>query len=454
MTSSNRYELDNTVDPPSYEGPGPGPSRTASTDPGVFLQALVQDDSIESFPWRIERAVALQQQALGNGAPPDALLDIVQDVFMSHLLRLVTTRDDISRLFVFFQQHIRLAIIPDVLRTKPSPARFTFRVAQTCYDQAREGVLQPEYCFAKQEFQDTTESRQEWTKFWLQLLVRSPGGPTLFRCLPEYRKRKPAWYDVPPLLFRALAPGRTDVESKFIKDGQHSTSFKVSDDIFSINLTEAREMLGVHYGEAEDRVETPDNLVSWTSSLHAAIQTAKWQADKNSDDSWQVVAVEARKFPPGQFIRDKLLIRMVCKAQGRDREPDDLKAVLLDPRRPDHGDYFSQGVVDMQGKGVRVAIKDLEESGLWSLYPGFRECCEDPDVKLISRQAEWSKWTTTTPMQMHLALRIAERCFKELDAMEIAILLLTLKNRAVVSKFRRAFVMQIQRLSFCRQDTC
>jgi hypothetical protein len=98
-----------------------------------------------------------------------------------------------------------------------------------------------------------------------------------------------------------------------------------------------------------------------------------------------------------------------------------------------NGEYLSQGVINHANRSCVVSLKDLKDAGLFKLYPEFEKPGGDNEwtnrVKKL-RQQWWVEQATTTDREIQLALQVGTRLFPRFDPREIALLLLSFKNRS------------------------
>ncbi|KAJ5392772.1 hypothetical protein N7465_011746 [Penicillium sp. CMV-2018d] len=97
----------------------------------------------------------------------------------------------------------------------------------------------------------------------------------------------------------------------------------------------------------------------------------------------------------------------------------------------DNGEYLSQGVLHHTGRSSVVSLAQLIQAGLHDLYPQFA----DPAAmgkwtnRVGSLRSRWSFEQTTTQRDIQKAVEIARACFESFDAPDVALLLLSFKNR-------------------------
>ncbi|KAK3361868.1 hypothetical protein B0T24DRAFT_538371 [Lasiosphaeria ovina] len=282
------------------------------------------------------------------------------------------------------------------------------------------------------------ERKQEenWIGFWVRALSSFPNGPTLFYP-PTSRFPELRLADVPRYLFRTFDPassGRND-DYVFASLGSISAkSWRSKVDFLSRGEEEAAGMLHGHltkscFGAGIDG----DNLVSWSSSLIFVIQYAIWRCyhRRCANSEVKICAVDTTKFPQGQFVRDMTLIRAYRQTSNLENEIRRFFHFRLDNPCYDNGEYLSQGELHHRGRSCVFSLDQLTEAGLHGLYPEFAE--NTAKNKWTNRvrdlRSGWSNEHTTTQLDIERALGVARACFSIFIATDVALLLLSFKNR-------------------------
>lgn len=141
--------------------------------------------------------------------------------------------------------------------------------------------------------------------------------------------------------------------------------------------------------------------------------------------------IDTRKFPRGQFARDKSLLRACRDAPNLDEETRHFFGFRLDHADYDNGEYLSQGVLHYAGRSSVVSLAQLIRAGLHDLYPEFA----DPNAmgswtnRVKSLRSQWCVEHITTQLDIQRALEMARACFEGFDAPDVALLLLSFKSR-------------------------
>ncbi|KAJ4053346.1 hypothetical protein NW761_004879 [Fusarium oxysporum] len=165
-------------------------------------------------------------------------------------------------------------------------------------------------------------AREDWIRFWTRSSNRCPRGPTMFQPLHEFHRfpmeRPPKV--IPRYLFRAFCADTKGVNNDDIIASwsiRHDISDHHKKDLLSLNREDASAIL---HGHLESfRSNEKDNLVSWSSSLMFLVQYENWEFCNWSyapQDRIYIHAVDTTKFPHGQFVRDKWLLRQFRDTQA------------------------------------------------------------------------------------------------------------------------------------------
>lgn len=195
-----------------------------------------------------------------------------------------------------------------------------------------------------------------------------------------------------------------------------------------------------------------DNLVSWSSSLMFVIQYANWRLCNtwhNPQDDIRISAVDTAKFPRGQFARDMWLLKAFRNAQFRPEELQ-IRNLRLILTGFDNGEYLSQGKLHLERLSYTFSVIALKNAGLCDLYPAFNIDEAEPTHPV---RKDWTnyvkdlrqKWLTTrktTKSEVRCALNIAQECFPGFDQDDMALLLLSFRERkikAAKSSFQNPF---------------
>jgi hypothetical protein len=276
-----------------------------------------------------------------------------------------------------------------------------------------------------------------WIRFWVRMLHGCQGGPTLFWPYPNDDESE-GLPDVPKYLFRAFDAASSGESDENVVASSASIYAKDTcrTDLLSMELEQRAEKLCTHlkkkcFGEAD----YADNLMSWSSSLLFVLQYAIWRCSKGhrSSADVQICVVDTTKFPRGQFARDMWLLEH-CRNDPTESSKVQ-NEIQLRKRGYDNGEYLSQGLLVHRHRSAVFTLEEIIRSGLHELYPEFDE--SDGKQKWTNRVCElrlaWAQCQSTLHEELHIASRIATECFGNFHPCELAICLLTLKNRRLES---------------------
>ncbi|RBR10239.1 hypothetical protein FVER53590_01698 [Fusarium verticillioides] len=400
-----------------------------------------QDDA-ESICFMQSRAIEIVQVAR-----------LVHDAAIQDIVRQVISFGDkasfnVDALLEHFKKPLETIVQEIILEAHSDD--ILWKIAEECYHQATRpsGNLNPENFLATIAPLQQEQEKENWVKFWIQLLCNCPDGPTLFRpdndCVfGDLAKRLPK--HIPRHLFRAYdvnSTGRNNEDVIASVFSQHDKANNHRSDIFSMNYQEASGMLHHHLDRGLSSPWETDNLVSWSSSLIFAIQYANWRFCNPPRFSRpmdiRICAVDTSKFPRGQFARDKWLLN--CFKNTEFSDPENSFRELRLNEDHDNGEYLSQGVLHIEDRSCTLSLRSLENAGLWNLYPEFgisvvergggetdvRKLWTDYDKAL---RWQWQFKKKTTKADVHIALHIAEECFSSFDQDDLALLLLCFRER-------------------------
>jgi hypothetical protein len=392
----------------------------------------------------------------------------------------------LQRILSHFDKQIR-SIVRGVLNDSSYGNCVLWKIAEECYNQATSysGALHPDNYFVEREeaclewpydpdfeaeeywehenrldvdddyakaFSEQIEHRrgkskreeQSWVDFWVWVLDRCPGGPTLFypRASYEVKLLKFATTDIPQYLFRTFdgkSSGRNDDN---VIASMTSVSTSPGDsriDLLSLPMHRATNMIHTHLTKRCCDGEDSDNMMSWTSSLLFAIQYAIWRCRKFRCDpaDIKICAIDTRRFPYGQFARDIWLLqayRHIAAQVGGDTQK--FFRFRLDDERYHNGEYLSQGSLSHAGRSCVVSLKSLEESGLYDLYPEFAETQgrNKWTNRVLELRQGWSIEQRTTPQEIQLASMVTRKCFNKFETMDMVLILLAFKARKIRGK--------------------
>ncbi|GAQ33663.1 hypothetical protein AtubIFM55763_001746 [Aspergillus tubingensis] len=281
------------------------------------------------------------------------------------------------------------------------------------------------------------QQREEWIGFWVRALSKCPDEPTTLFYPPASRLPNCHLAEVPRYLFRAFdeeSSGRSDHHVVASAESISAESERSRTDLLSRPPRESTRMLYNHlkWFTSEDA----DNLMSWSGSLLYVIQYAIWKCNKRCCDPAEVYIciVDTRKFPRGQFARDKSLLRAYRDAPELDQSMRSFFAFRLGYPYYDNGEYLSQGILHHAGRSSVVSLKQLMQAGLYDLYPEFADAsARNLWAKRVGfLRSAWSYEHITTQLDIQYAVNVARECFNGFDALDIALVLLTLKKRKLL----------------------
>ncbi|KAJ4251082.1 hypothetical protein NW762_011733 [Fusarium torreyae] len=402
-------------------------------------------------------------------------------------------KPDISKLLWHFDRHI-LAIAKRIVGESEDDANILWRIAEECYNEAINcsGKLDPddyfnaleetylelpydrdfesaeyyehenrlnvheEYAEVRRRSTDLSEQlngirktrvRKSWIRFWARALSRCPGGPTLFHPPARLIATPAEWSvkDIPRYLFRAFdsnSAGTSNCNVVASVMSMDPTSNGSRDDIFSLKDQDASDMLHRHLVKGCFWSSGSDNLMSWSSSLMFVIQYAIWRKCNSKPevpkDVW-ICAVDTRKFPQGQFAKDKWLLHAYGNTKLDDQQKK-FRELRLDMPQWDNGEYLSQGTLNHSGRSCVLSLRGLIGAGLCTLYPEFDFNHPDADVqartqwpkRVLQLRQRWAYENSTTSEEVECAFKIANNCFGLFADSDIALLLLGFKNRKVL----------------------
>ncbi|EEU34828.1 uncharacterized protein NECHADRAFT_88411 [Fusarium vanettenii 77-13-4] len=457
---------------------------TATCLQGKEVLASASDTHIASSG-AVAEICSLRRRAneLANAA--NALSDATERSIIERVSLLGGQREPRTKeLLNHFDERIRV-IVRDVLNSSNDGACVLWKTAEECYNQAisPSGKLQSddyfvpleEAClewpydpdFESEEYYDHENrldvderyaeawgrnmelnearktrkrqgQRQSWVDFWVRALNHCPGGPTLFYppgASSAARSIEWPFNDIQRYLFRAFdskSSGRNDDNVVASTMSKFGTPERSKIDILSLGTHNASEMLYKHLNKGCFNGEASDNLMSWSSSLMFVIQYAIWRSHIGnlSPTEVRICAIDTSMFPPGQFARDMSLLKAYHNT-GLSEDQERFFRFRLGNSEYDNGEYLSQGLVNHGGRSCTFSLQDLVEAGLYELYPEFGDA--QARGKWTNRVRDlrvcWDNEQKTTLQDILHAFNMARECFGPFDAPDMALLLLTFKNR-------------------------
>lgn len=294
----------------------------------------------------------------------------------------------------------------------------------------------------------------EWYDFWTGLVGQSEGGPTLFSLprmdaftLASRGGNMSQMPEVAPYLFRTYDNDSAGINDQHVIVSPRSSSCESSNrpaDILSTDRSRSLRQLNAHLNPPKGNIrntDSSDNLVSWTSSLLFAIQYAVWKVRLGADPSdIKICAVDTRMFPRGQFAHDKWLIE-TCNSSGstsstgkhldlNETSARELFRLPPEDERLNNGEFLSQGEVHITGRSCTTSLADLENAGLYQLYPEMLGGDGWTD-RLKELRDMWSNQHETTLEEKRLVDVLGRRFVRgsTLDHDLLSLILLCFKDR-------------------------
>ncbi|KAM7216072.1 hypothetical protein V8F06_008545 [Rhypophila decipiens] len=245
--------------------------------------------------------------------------------------------------------------------------------------------------------------RAQWIEYWINQLRNKPHGPTLFNPFKKNLARVRHLTDVPRYLFRAFDESSSGLSNSHVVASQQSISSSAIDrelskvDLLSKWLVEAAIMLYEHLEEKDcfGVCGSDNNLMSWSSSLLHVVQYAIWRSHHHAAHARQIpqvriCAVDTRKFPVGQFARDRHLILLNQDIQIH-KDLQEFFNFRLNRREYDNGEFLSQGELNYAGRSCVFTLDQLLNGGLHDLYPELSEETEKWTGRTLRLRSKWSR---------------------------------------------------------------
>ncbi|KAI1172324.1 hypothetical protein F4777DRAFT_516765 [Nemania sp. FL0916] len=280
-----------------------------------------------------------------------------------------------------------------------------------------------------------SSQQQRWNNFWYSVLNGSYNGPTLFR--PQLHDGIEEFTfdttDQPPYLFRTfdIASAGLNCDEEIGSIMSCKSWWESERDILSLDKYLITNRVFKHLTGSKTGWKRPNNLISWTSSLLYAIQSAIF---RHSSKGWEttdieVCAVDTRKFPRGQFMRDIWFIQTYRGIAARigGRTWGHFRCLNLEKYR--NGEYLAQGKLKIAGRSCLVSLAQLERSGLYDLFPEFQdpEGAQSTKWRVRELRREWKDEQDTSNEAIRAALKISKECFPNFEAVDMALMLLTFR---------------------------
>ncbi|GAW18481.1 hypothetical protein ANO14919_079570 [Xylariales sp. No.14919] len=342
----------------------------------------------------------------------------------------ISPDSQLGTLLTHFDEPIK-RIIRSTLDEPNEGDSFLWKVSEECYNQSTRvgGTL------CAKDYSEV--EKQSWIGFWAGVLCRSPDGPTLFSPpAGKFGSSDPELEEIPPYLFRVFDYRSSGKNSATVMASEASIRGAQDSRIDIQSLDEGTVTERLHYHlEQKSLVDAEkfDNLVSWTSSLLFALQYAIYRDYKFGvgTEYVKICVVDTGKFPRGQFVSDMRLIQRYRQtAEDIGGKAENFFRFRWTDERYYNGEYLSQGRVHLSGRSSVRSLKDLIQLGLYNLYSDLGEA-EGRTLwpkRVLKIRQRWSEEKKTTRQEILLALIIARK-FDTCPALDLAIVLLTLKNR-------------------------
>ncbi|KAH6952519.1 hypothetical protein BKA56DRAFT_648580 [Ilyonectria sp. MPI-CAGE-AT-0026] len=409
----------------------------------------------------------LRSKANGLEEAANALGGATERSIIEHVISLGDQRETIiNSLISHFDKRI-MTMTRDILDNSDNGACVLWRIAEKCYMEAirtsgklhsddyfiplEETYLESPFDpgFESEEYyepkieQRKRRERERWIDFWVRVLSNCPGGPTLFYPPAAATSLKWPFQGIPRYLFRVFdseSSGRNDDTVVASTMSVCKSPGRKNMDLLSLQPREASKMLYSHSNKPCFGGVPSDNLMSWSSWLIFVIQYAIWRS--HNVTFWdhpdvRICVVDTSKFPPGQFARDMWLLRAYRNTARLRDDQDRFFRFRLENSDYDNGEYFSQGIVNHGGRSCTFSLHSLIRSGLYSLYPEFADVQARNQWTNRVRQLRlgWLYEEQSTPRQdLECAFRMARECFRTFDVRDLALLLLSFKNRKLQAR--------------------
>jgi hypothetical protein len=296
----------------------------------------------------------------------------------------------------------------------------------------------------RQEQRGETACNEMWINFWGDALQHFAGSTTLF--LPtsadEIVKQHLKQTDTPRYLFRVFDPRSSGTSNSSVVASIASKQPESDTvNLLSRPTNTAAQLVYDHLKKQLTFGNNSDNLMSWTSSLLFAIQYAIYRLHKYQCDasSIYICVLKTSKFPRRQFVEDL----QILEAYRRSSEciGGEVKAYFrfrLKDERYQNGEYFSQGIVDHEGRSCLMSLKELIDFGLHDLYPDFESASGRGTWtnRVRDLRNSWCSTFTATNQDIRLAFDITCPIFFEFQDLDVTLALLLFKKRRLHGMFR------------------
>jgi hypothetical protein len=279
---------------------------------------------------------------------------------------------------------------------------------------------------------------QMWILLWCEILRNCP-GPVLFNPLASSSFSSFDFHldEIPRYLFRTFDPKSSGKNNGDVVASPASENRTINSkiDILSLDDDFATTIVDWHLNPwkcRDDRSQNLDNFMSWTFSLLYAIQYALYRRHLYgcTSEDIKICVIDTEKFSRGQFVHAKRLLQAYYQflRQADMRHSYDTRLLLY---IYGNGEYLSQGVLNHKGRSCVTSLARLEENGLSSLYPeladpmGHRKWA----IRTIHLRHLWEDQHVTTYEEIQMALSLAKSCFRNINELDIATMILTFKHR-------------------------
>ncbi|KAF4487805.1 hypothetical protein FAGAP_11341 [Fusarium agapanthi] len=322
-----------------------------------------------------------------------------------------------------------------------------WKMAVECYCQAASpsGELNPVHYLASRKPPESEDKEEDWVNFWICSLCKFSSDPTLFEpkrnfIFGESNNKPPE--RMARYLFRtydkhSMGLNTDKVIASVLSVRGEASRYKV--DMLSMDRQEASEMLHHHLHKGRFSTLETRNIVSWSSSLIFVIQYANYRfcnPEIGPPGDIHICALDTSKFPRGQFARDKWLLNWFSSARLSDDEIS-FRNLRLNISDYNNGEYLSQGKLHIEGRSCTLSVQGLANAGLWDLYPAFNVDDAEPTDPVRKKWPKYvkylrHKWLAprkTTKTEVQCALNIAQECFPGFEQDDMALLLLSFRER-------------------------
>lgn len=300
-------------------------------------------------------------------------------------------------------------------------------------------------------------THRDWIRFWVQILHCCRDGPTLFWPYPDDGHVE-ALPDIPTYLFRAYDAASSGNSNDAVVASSASMYQEKTcrTDLLSLQPQErAKKLCGHLKKKCFGGTDHADNLMSWSSSLLFTIQYAIWRCTKGYRPASEIYicAVDTRRFPYGQFARDMWLLEQCHNSQ--EERANIQNEIRLRKIGYDNGEYLSQGLVMHRGRSAVTTLEHMIQSGLHELYPELDDPLgkEQWTNRVRALRTAWAEPRATSHNDLYIASQIATTCFRNLQSPELAICLLSFRNRELKEDLSLSTILLVANIKMISRIT-